>query len=407
MGLGLADVLRASSAADAQASADAVIFVNLAGGVSHLDTLDMKPEGPAETRGEFRPIQSVIAGLPVCEHLPRVAKMIDHFAILRGIHHSAGAHPQGQSWIATGNRPTPAVVYPSCGSVVGRELSGHADLPSYIAIPKSEWNAGYMGDAYAPFKTNAVPQPGIPFQVRGISMSEGVTLEQVNRRNQLLKKVDRTFRDAQLESPLLDSLDKFSGQAHDIITSDRAQKAFDIDQEPESIRKRFTGDELNQSVLLATRLIQYGVRFVTVTNAGWDTHTENFSGHKRLLGPLDNALPALMSTLEDKGLIERTLVVVMGEFGRTPKINVNAGRDHFPRVNWCLMAGGGVKSNQLIGGTNAAGDAPDDGTDITPDDIAASLYRAVGIDPKREYHTPAGRPVTLVPEGRVIHQLFA
>ncbi len=405
-GLHLSSYLRAAERSPLNATADSVIFLNLAGGVSHLDTLDMKPEGPEETRGEFAPIQTSMPGLVVCQHLPQVAKVIDQFALLRGIHHSAGAHPQGQSWISTGNRPTPALLYPSYGSVVSKELSGQPDLPSYVAIPKSEWNAGYMGDAYAPFKTNTVPEPGKKFQVRGVSLAEGVTLDQVNRRERLLQKVDRTFRDAEVNSRLLEALDKFAGQAHNIITSKRAQQAFDVDREPESIRKRFSGDELNQGLLLACRLIEYGVRFVTVTNAGWDTHTENFSGHKRLLGPLDNALPAMIATLQDKGLLERTLVIVMGEFGRTPKINQNNGRDHFPRANWCLMAGGGVRPGQLIGGTNAAGDAPDDDTDITPDDLAATLYHSLGIDPRLEYHTSTGRPVMLVPEGRVIRELF-
>ena len=337
---------------------------------------------------------------------PNWRKAMDKFTLIRGIHHTAGAHPQGQSWISTGNRPTPAIIYPSYGSVVSKELPRQPDLPSYVAIPKSEWNAGYMGDAYAPFKTNAVPVPGKQFQVRGISLAEGLTLDKVNRREQLLKKVDRTFRDANVDSRLLDALDKFGKEAHGIITSKRAQEAFDVNRESASIRERFTGDELNQGLLLACRLIEFGSRFVTVTNAGWDTHTDNFSGHKRLLGPLDNALPAMLSTLDAKGLLDRTLVIVMGEFGRTPKINENNGRDHFPRANWCLLAGGGVRSGQLIGGTNSAGDAPNDATDIKPDDIAATLYHCLGIDPKLEYHTSTGRPVMLVPEGRLIDELF-
>ena len=390
-----------------QATADAVIFVNLAGGPSHLDTLDMKPAGPSETRGEFRPIQSAIPGVVVCEHLPQLAKQLDRFALLRGISHSAGAHPQGQSWLSTGNRPTPALMYPSYGSVVGRALPGQADLPSYVAIPKTEWNAGYMGDAYAPFKTNAVPTVGKPFQVRGVSLREGMTFDKLNRREQLLSKLDRRFRQTDANSPMLAALDKFSTQAHKMITSDRAQMAFDVARESVSIRNRFAGDELNQGLLLACRLIEYGVRFITVTNPGWDTHLNNFSGHKRLLGPLDQALPATLETLQDKGLLERTLLVVMGEFGRTPKINENAGRDHYPRANWCLMAGGGVRAGTLVGATNKAGDAPDDATEIALDDVGATIYHTLGIDPRTEYQTRTGRPVILVPGGQVISQLFA
>jgi uncharacterized protein (DUF1501 family) len=407
LGLSLSGYLRLAAANErGAATADSVIFVNLAGGPSHLDTLDMKPDGPSETRGEFQPIASKIPGLVVCEHLPKLAATIDRFTLIRGIHHTAGAHPQGQSWISTGNRPGPALIYPSFGSVVGKELPTRDDVPSYVAIPATEWNAGYMGDAYAPFTTNAVPTAGQPFQVRGIAMAEGMTLETINRRQQLLDKVNRRFRQAETNSPLLEALDKFGRQAHSMITSARSREAFDVSLEPASIQKRFADDELGQSLLLACRLIEYGTRFITVTNNGWDTHLDNFVGHKRLLGPLDAALPALVETLADKGLLDRTLVVIMGEFGRTPAINVNAGRDHFPRANWCLMTGGGVRAGQLIGGTDKGGQAPDDATDIKPDDLAATLYAALGIDPRTEYQTRSGRPVMLVPEGRVMRELF-
>ncbi|MDB4732827.1 DUF1501 domain-containing protein [Planctomicrobium sp.] len=390
-----------------QSTADAVMFINLAGGVSHLDTLDMKPESPVDTHGEFKRIQSCIAGLQVCEHLPKLAGSIDQFTLIRGISHSAGAHPQGQSWISTGNRPSPAVVYPAMGSVVTKEFPGAADLPENVAIPKTEWNPGYLGDAYAAFKTNTVPQPGKTYEVRGLSLREDVTLQVANRRESLLRKVNRTFRDTPSGSPLIEAMDKFGQQAHQMITSPKAQLAFAVDKEPESIRKRFTSDSLNQSCMLACRLIQHGTRFVSVTNAGWDTHLDNFIGHKRLLQPLDNALLATISTLKDKGILDRTLVVIMGEFGRTPNINANAGRDHFPRVNWCLMAGGGVATSRLVGSTNKNGDAPSDDTQISPDDITATIYHTLGIPAHKEYITPSGRPVTLVPEGRVLNEVFA
>lgn len=407
-GLTLPGWLRATeNEAKLGAKADAVIFVNLAGGPSHLDTLDVKPDGPAETKGEFGTIQSKIPGLLTCEHLPKLAASMDRFALIRGIRHTAGAHPQGQSYISTGNRPTPAIIYPSYGSVFSKKLETRPDLPSYVAIPATEWNAGYMGDAYAPFKTNATPQPGRHFEVRGISLGEGLTLDKVNRRQQLLSKIDRTFRDVDTNSQLLEALDQFSRQAHHMITSAHARNAFDVSREPASIQSMFADDELNQSLLLAARLVAFGTRFVTITNAGWDTHLDNFTGHKRLLPPLDHALPALVRALEAMGLLERTLVVAMGEFGRTPKINANVGRDHYPRVNWCLLAGGGVRPGQLIGGTDPGGEAPDDGTDIQPEDIAATIYHAVGISPQTEFFTKTGRPVMLVPDGRILHEVFA
>ena len=279
-------------------------------------------------------------------------------------------------------------------------------MPSYISIPKTEWNAGYMGDAYAPFNTNAVPRPGQPFQVRGITLAAGVTIDKVNRRERLLKKIDRRFREVETNSQLLEALDKFSQQSYDIITSARSQKAFDVTLESEPTQKRFTSDEFNQSLLLGCRLLEFGVPFINVTYQGWDTHLDNFNGHRRLIPPLDNGLVAAIDTLQEKGLLDRTLVIAMGEFGRTPKINVNTGRDHYPRANWALFAGGGVKPGQLIGGTDEGGTAPDDSTDIKPDDIAATIYDALGIDPLTEYHTNTGRPVMLVPHGRVISELF-
>ncbi|MCA9221340.1 MAG: DUF1501 domain-containing protein [Planctomycetales bacterium] len=407
LGLTWSRLLEFAQASDKRrGTADAVLFINLEGGPSHLDTLDRKPDAPVDTQGEFKSIGSKIVGLQVCELMPKFAAAADKFTLVRGISHSAGSHPLGQSYISTGNRPTPALIYPSLGAVATKELPGKSDMPSYVAIPRTEWNAGFMGDAYAPFKTNDVPRPGEPFVVRGISLADGLTVDQVNRRERLLKKVDRTFRQVETNSQLLEALDQFGQQAHSMITSPRAQKAFDVTLESDSIRQRFADDELNQSLLLACRLIEFGAPFITVSNAGWDTHTDNFAGHRRLIPPFDAGLAAVVATLADKGLLERTLVVAMGEFGRTPKINVNAGRDHYPRANWAVFAGGGVRPGQLIGGTDRDGAAPDDSTDITPDDIAATIYHALGIDPRTEYHTNTGRPVMLVPHGRVRHDLF-
>lgn len=388
------------------ATADAVLFVNLAGGPSHLDTLDMKPDGPADTKGEFKHIQTKIPGLIACEYLPKFAAAADQFTLLRGISHTVGDHPHGQAYIATGNRPTPALQHPSMGSVVTKELANDPDLPSYIAIPDTEWTAGYMGDAHAPFKTNATPKPGTPFSVRGITLPEGLAIETVGRREKLLRELSQTFQKRDTNSQLMQALNTFGSQAHSMITSKRTMQAFDVSREPLSIQGLFAGDEASQSLLLAVRLIESGVKFITVTNQGWDTHLDNFSGHRRLIPPIDHAITAAVTALTEKGLLERTLVVVMGEFGRTPNINQNAGRDHYPRVNWCLMSGGGVKPGQLIGSTNAGGDLPSDDTDLHPDDIAASIFQALGIDHHKEYYTRTNRPVSLVPDGRVIPGLF-
>ena len=407
VGLSLSNWMRIAQAAPTSgATADSVIFLNLAGGPAHLDTLDMKPEGPAETKGEFQPINSKLPGLIVCEHLPKIAATADRLTFLRGISHTTGDHPQGQAYIATGNRPGPALKHPSYGSIVTKELPGRPDLPQYVAIPQTEWSAGYMGDAYAPFKTNAVPKPGQPFSVRGITLAEGVSIEKVTRRESLLNDLGASFRQVDSNSQMLEALDTFGKQAFEMMTSDHTRKAFDVASEPESIRNLFGGDELGQSLLLATRLVESGVRFVTVTNGGWDTHLDNFDGHKKLMPPLDHGLTALVTALEQKGLLERTLVVCMGEFGRTPKINQNMGRDHYPRANWCVLAGGGVQPGRLIGETDKKGEGPSDGTDLRPDDIGASIFHALGIDHHKEYYTKTGRPVSLIPHGRVINELF-
>ncbi len=406
-GLTMASGLQPVSANDAaNSTADSVLFVNLGGGPAHLDTLDMKPDGPAETKGEFKPIQTSLPGLLACEHMPNFAQVADQFTLLRGISHTVGDHPQGQAYISTGNRPTPALQYPSLGSVVTREKPGDPDLPPYMAIPDTEWTAGYMGDAYAPFKTNAIPKPGQPFAVRGITLPEGLTVEKVARRELLLSKLNRTFKEADKNSQLLEALDTFSQQAYSMITSKRTIEAFDVSREPESIQNLFEPDDFGQSMLLSVRLIESGVKFITVTNTGWDTHLDNFVGHKRLIPPLDSAITGALTALRAKGLLERTLVIIMGEFGRTPKINQNRGRDHYPRVNWSLLAGGGVKPGQLIGATDAGGESPTDDTDIHPDDIGASILHALGINHHKEYYTKTNRPVSLVPNGRVIEELF-
>lgn len=406
-GLTLSDALRyAHGAVPSKATADSVLFLNLAGGPAHLDTLDMKENLPAETRSEFQAISSKLPGLKVCEHLPKLATAIDQFTLIRGISHTSGDHPQGQAYIAAGNRPNPAVKYPSYGSVIMNELPGDPDLPPYVAIPQTEWSAGYMGDAFAPFKTNAVPRPGEPFAVRGISPAQGLTVDKIHRREKLLKDLDTRMREVDTNSQLLEALDTFGQQAFSMITSSRTQKAFDVSREPESIRKLFAADEVSQSLLLGVRLLESGCRFVTVTSPGWDTHLDNFVGHKRLLPPLDAGLTAAMTALKEKGLLDRTLVIAMGEFGRTPKINQNVGRDHYPRANWCLMAGGGVQPGQLIGATDSNGAGPTAETDIHPDDLGASLFHALGIDHHKEYYTKTGRPVSLIPNGRVIESLF-
>ena len=415
LGLTLADFLAWSTASgqDTPAkkltpTADAVIFLHLQGGPSHLDTLDMKPDGPADEKGEFRPIASKFAGLPVCEHLPKLAAAIDHWTLIRGISHSAGAHPQANQYLFTGNPVSPAVTHPALGSVAIKERPCLAELPGFVAVPSSEMIPGYLGVAFSPFKTGEAPKAGQPFQMRGLGLPQGLTIEKVTRREQLLRDLDTVFRQADANSDVLDGLDRFGRQAQEMILSERTRTAFDTSQEPESISKLFAADAFGQSLLLAVRLVEFGVRFVTVNfEASWDTHGDNFDSLKtKLLPPFDAGITALVAALTTKGLLQRTLVFAGGEFGRTPTINKGAGRDHWPRASWALFTGGGIQAGQLIGGTDSKGHGPDDATHIKPDDLAATIYHALGIDHTQEYQTRTGRPVYLVPHGSVVPKIF-
>jgi uncharacterized protein (DUF1501 family) len=406
VGLTLSNYLRLAEASPLKPTAEACIFVHLKGGPSHLDTLDMKPEAPSEEQGEFKRIQTVIPGYEICEHLPRLAKLIDRFTLIRGISHAAGAHPLANEYLFTGNRPSPAVVYPAMGSVSAKELTSPEAIPPFVAIPNSDMAAGFLGVGYGSFKTTSVPKQGQPFEVRGLAVTGGLTIDKIKSRNELLRDLDQTFRTQEANSAVLAGLDRFSQKANEMILSDRSRQAFDVSRESPNILKLFEKDDVSQSLLLAGRLVEHGVRFVTVTHDGWDTHTENFTGHKKLLGPFDAGITSLVEMLEQKGLLGRVLVVATGEFGRTPTINKLAGRDHWPRTMWTLVAGGGAKRNFFLGGTDKKGHSPDADTKLKPDDLAASIYHALGIDPQHEYFTPNGRPVLLVPEGKVMAELF-
>lgn len=410
VGLGLSQYLRWAEAGQVAAGrAAAGIFIDLQGGPSHLDTFDLKPDAPTEFRGPFRPIKTNAAGVEICEHLPKLAQCADKFVILRGVTHTLAAHALGSEYVNTGSRPIPSLEYPSYGAVVTKELQAPSDLPPFVAIPNSNQRPGFLGVQYAPFSTAAVPQPGRPFSVRGISLDRGLTIDAVEKRQSLLKELDQTFAGVEARSDLIEGLDRFSQQAHEIITSPRARDAFDVSQESADFARPFGTTSFGQSCLLATRLVASGVRFISISYGGWDTHQDNFTRLKdRLLPPLDEGLSALLNGLQQKGILESTAVLVTGEFGRTPKINsrsAEGGRDHFPRCMFMLMAGGAVRGGRVVGASDdkATGPAHDG---FSPDDVAASFYYNLGIDHTQEYHTSTGRPITLVRDGEVIHELF-
>jgi hypothetical protein len=407
LGLNLAGYLRMARAGEvAPAKGKSAIFVFLGGGPSHMDTFDMKPNAPAELRGEFKPIATNVAGIQVCEHLPKLAKCADKFAIVRGISHTLAGHELGTEYLNTGNRPVPSLIYPGLGAVVSRELAGRPDLPHYVAVPSTPQKAGYLGVRYAPLQTNDAPTPGKPFTVRGVSLANGVTVADFERRQKLLSNLDTTFRGFEKDSKLVDGMDRFAQQAYDMISSARAREAFDTSLEKPEVAERFGAGKFGTSCLLATRLVEAGVRFVTITFSGWDTHSGNFKACKeKLLPQLDQGLAALFNTLAERGLLDSTSVYVTGEFGRTPKINDKAGRDHWPRAMFSLLAGGGMRGGQIIGASDEKGMGPA-AEAITPDQVAATFYKSLGIDHRKEYHTNIGRPVMIVREGRVIPGVF-
>lgn len=406
-GLNLAGYLRlADGGAVKAAQTKSAIFIFLGGGPTHLDTFDLKPDAPAEIRGEFKPIATNVAGVQLCEHLPKLAQRADKFALIRGVSHSLAGHELGTSYLNTGNRPVPSLVYPGYGAVVSKELPGAVDLPHFVAIPNTPQQAGYLGVRQAPLQTNATPVAGQPFSVRGIALGDGVTVADFEKRQQLLKELDTTFQGLEASDKLVEGLDRFAQQAYDMISSPRARQAFDISQEKPEDAQSFGAGRFGLSCLLAARLIEAGTRFATVTFGGWDTHANNFKQAKdSLLPQLDIGLAALFSRLAGRGLLESTLVYVTGEFGRTPKINERAGRDHWPRAMCVLMAGGGVKAGQVIGASDPKGMGPADEA-IAPEQVAASFYHGLGIDHRKEYQTATGRPVMVVRGGSVIRELF-
>ena len=386
------------------------IFVELNGGPSHMDTFDLKPDAPDEVRGKFKPINTNVPGIQISEHLPKLAQCMDKFVILRGVSHTLAAHRLGREYVNTGSKPIPALEYPSYGAVMAKERPADPDIPAHVAAPRAGHGAGFLGIRYAALETNSSPQFGQPYSVRGISLPGGIGVDEVKRRQSLLKKLDRRFAELEKNDQLLDGLDQFGDQAYSMITSPRARQAFDISKEPESFARQFGKESFGQSCMLALRLVEAGVSLVSLQLGGWDTHQDNWTKLKENnLPKLDAGLSGLLTGLEQRGLLESTAVYVTGEFGRTPKINTRTaegGRDHYPRCMFMLMAGGAVRGGQVIGESDDTAAGPRH-EGISPDDVAASFYYNLGIDPTMEYDTSTGRPITLVRDGNIIQELFS
>ncbi len=388
-----------------------VILIWQAGGPSHIDMYDLKPNAPAEFRGEFKPIQTNVPGIQISEHLPHQARIMDKLAILRSAYHTNAGHGMGAQWMLTGYQPTIEVndnIYPSCGSVVAKvHGANEPGLPAYVNLPRvlGLGKAAYLGASYNPFAPDSDPNSD-SFQVRNLKLPGRVDASRLGRRRELLQNLDRIRRDIDTRGDML-GLDTFYRDAMEMVTNTKAQRAFDIHKEPPALRDRYGRNDLGQCCLLARRLVEAGVTFVTIqAGGGWDTHGDNFKQLKtNLLPKYDQAVAALVSDLYDRGLQDEVLVMAMGEFGRTPRINPQAGRDHWPGAMSILYAGGGLKMGQAIGTTDAKAEHPTSKA-ATPGCVLSTMYHVLGIDYHHAFYDQAQRPMPILNEGKPIADLI-
>jgi len=386
-------------------AADAVIQIFLEGGMSHVDTFDPKPDAPIEIRGELGAVRTktgeYFGGL-----LRQTATVADRIAVIRAFSHTEAAHERGQHSMLTGYQPSPAIVYPSMGSVVSHELGPRRNLPPYVCVPgaSNPWTGtGYLSSEFGPFSLGADPAAK-QFVVRDLSSPPGIDEQRISRQQSLLAAINRHFR--RLESArVLDAMDTFYQRAYGLISSRQAREAFDIHAEKPQVRDAYGRHAIGQRLLIARRLVEAGVRFVTVLYGGWDFHQQIRSGMHNRLPPLDQAFAALIRDLESRGLLGRTLVLLTTEFGRTPRINRTAGRDHWPKVFSIALAGGGVRGGVVLGASDPSASEPTD-TPAHPPDLAATVFALLGIDPAKKLLAAGNRPIQLVRGGRVIEKLL-
>ncbi|MFM9067687.1 MAG: DUF1501 domain-containing protein [Planctomycetota bacterium] len=409
--LALPDLLRLRAAGAVPTRPKSVILVWLAGGPSHLDMYDLKPDAPAEFRGEFRPIATNVPGIDIGEHLPLQAKIMDKLSIVRSAYHTNAGHGMGSQWMLTGWQPTIEVndnIYPCLGSVVAKmKGANQPGLPAYVNLPRplGLGKAAYLGSSYNPFSPDSDPSAD-GFQVRNLKLPGRVDVTRLDRRENLLKQLDGIRRDVDTKGDIA-GLDQFYRDALEMVTSNKAQQAFNIQAEDPRLRDTYGRHDLGQSCLLARRLVEAGVTFVAIqAGGGWDTHGDNFKQLKdNLLPKYDRAVSALVSDLHQRGLQEDVLVMSFGEFGRTPRINGGAGRDHWPGAMSVLYAGGGLKMGQAIGTTNDKAEYPTTKA-YTPGCVLSTMYHALGINHRHVFFDQANRPLPILNEGQPIAELI-
>ncbi len=397
-GLDLPRLLRANGRPDVSCI---VFFQN--GGASQLDSWDPKPEAPADIRGSFKAIPTSVPGVHISELLPRTAQAMKKFSIIRSMHSDEAIHERARQYIFSGTKPRNELIQPSYGAVLSKERGPQNGLPPFVVIPDNDLSAeaGFLGPSYNPFVTG---NPNTKtFSVKDLTLPLGVTPGEARSRAELLGKLDSEFRKVE-QSPLIESMDEFYQKAFDLISSPAAKKAFDMSDEPDKLRDTYGRTPAGQGVLLARRLIESGVRLATVFHGGYDTHVSHEKYTKPLMVDFDQAFPALLEDLEQRGRLDTTLVLVIGDFGRTPKINFSGGRDHWPRGFSVALAGAGIKGGMVIGKSDAQAAEPVD-RPVTIEDLGATVYKALGIDASKNYHAN-GRPIAINKDGKPVTELF-
>ena len=383
--------------------AKSVVFIYLPGGMAHQETLDPKPFAPIEYRGPLGSIQTVVPDIRLGELMVNTSKIADKISIIRSMTHGEAAHERGTHNMFTGYRPSPALQYPSMGSVVAHEFGPRKNLPPYICIPNqpNEFaGTGYLSSSYSGFGLGSDPASG-SFAVRDLKIP--VAEDRFSRRKKVLDIVNTDFNQKQ-EADSIDAVNSFYNRAYSLIGDENAREAFNIEKEPSELRDKYGRNTAGSRMLLARRLVEFGSRFVTLTYGGWDMHDNIANGMNSQLPAFDKGFATLIEVLSDRGLLDSTLVCVVSEFGRTPKINGTAGRDHWPKVFSTIMAGGGIKQGLAYGTSNATASEPDE-NQVTIEDWAATIYNRLGIVADKELMAPGDRPIEIVDGGKVIQGL--
>ncbi len=389
------------------APAQSLIHIFLPGGIAHQDSFDPKPLAPIEYRGELGTVRTKLDGVFFNELLPKTAQLADKITVCRSMTHGEAAHERGTHNMFTGYRPSPALTYPSMGSVVSHEFGPRNNLPPYVCVPSQPTTyagPGYLSSAYAPFSLGSDPaNPG--FTVQDLNLPGGVDEKRFTTRRTMLEAVNEHFA-AKEKDDGLQAMDTFYQRAYSLISSQKAREAFNINAEKPAVRDEYGRNAAGQRFLLARRLVAAGVRFVSLIYGGWDMHSGIKDGMRGQLPAFDQAFATLIRDLERNGLLDSTLVMISSEFGRTPKINATAGRDHWPKVFSVVLAGGGIKKGFIYGSSDATATEPEEDA-LTVEDLAMTVYHQLGINAEKKLMAPGNRPIDIVREGKIRKELIA